>query len=282
MKGLKLLFTATLVLGMLFSTAIVLASPVMQDEGSKPVKTVTPGAKATEKAVDRGPDQPGKKNEPPKAPEKVPPAKGPVQVYQGIVDSVESHSLTLELANGNMVTFTVTDTVKVDVQGVGQATLADVEVGARAMVKARKAADGSLMAISISVFRPKEQKQQRVGIVVEYIPGVSITIAGKAGLHSRGGVTTTFSVTTTSGITGTNGITPTNGITMTVYGITTTYAITAHTVILPAHRASQLAVGMQVTIIAPSAASKGGRLVAQGIIIHPATTTSIEEVEPTR
>jgi len=289
MKGLKLLFTGALVMGMLFSTAIVLASPAALDDGLKPAKTITPGAKATEKAVERGPDQPGKKNEPSKAPEKIPPSKGPkgpVLVYQGIVDSVESQSFTLELANSNTVTFTISNTVKVNVQGVGQATLADVEVGARATVQARKVADGSLIAISISVFRSKSEKQQRVGLVTEYIPGVSITISGKAGLHNRGGVTTTFSITTTNGITmtngitGTNGITPTHGITMTTYGITTTYALTANTKILPANRASQLTVGMTVTIIAPSAASKGGRLVAQGIVIHPATTTDVDEMEP--
>lgn len=275
MKKLRLLCVGMLVLGLLFSTAIVLASPAAADQGSKPVKTTTPGAKATEKANARGPEQPGKPVPGAKATEKADErateksgkadeskkpkeGKGELRVYQGIVDAVGDQSLTLKLSSNAVITVVVSDTVKVNVQGVKpRATLSDVEVGARVLVQVRKAADGSLTAVHINAFPPKPEKRQRVGIVTEYTPGVSITIQGKDGLAGTDGVTTTHTVTTT-------------------------YILTTTTVILPAGRSSQLAVGVRVTIIAPHAAAKGSQLVAQGIVIHPANATDVEEPGATK
>ena len=78
----------------------------------------------------------------------------------------------------------------------------------------------------------KPTKIHRVGVVIAYTPGVSITIQDKNGNEF-------------------------------------TFTLTGETKLLPAERAEELAVGSRVTIIAPRDPASGG-VTVKGIVIHPA------------
>ncbi len=254
MTKLKLLVAGVLVLGLLFSAAVVLASPAAPAPLSRPGKIVTPkapGAVANAKVAVRGSDDQHGNGKPMMV-------VGPVKVFQGTVEAVGSNSLQLKLGSGDVDTFVVSDTVKINIVGVNaNAKLSDVSVGSRALVQAQSGADNSLVAIRIFVFpAPKPEKIQRVGIVTAFTPGVSITIRGPSGVGDENEDEHVMTGTQT---------------------LETTFTVTTATVILPAGRASQLAVGSRVTIVAPNAAAQGGQMVAQIIIVHPAKGADVDK-----
>ncbi len=149
-------------------------------------------------------------------------------------------SLTLILADGRSLTFVVTGDTKIQIPGTGSgSTLADVKVGAQALVQASKSENGSLTALRINIVPGKPQEVHRVGTVTAYTPGVSISIQDKDGDAS-------------------------------------TFALTPDTKILPQDRAAQLAAGARVTIISRRDVA-GGKLTAQGIVIQPAGTPGATE-----
>ncbi len=178
----------------------------------------TPGAKATDKADERATAGLGK-------------LKGQRLTFRGVVANVGGGSLTLTLAGGGSQTFAVTAATRIHIPTLGGgATLADVNVGASALVQVLKN-DASMTALYISVVPGKPQPVHRVGIVTAYTPGASITVQDKKGQSS-------------------------------------TFLITPATKILPAERANQLGVGSFVTIISRRDPT-GGPLTAQGIVVHP-------------
>jgi hypothetical protein len=114
-------------------------------------------------------------------------------------------------------------------------------VGARVLVQAAQAADTQLWTavhVVVQTATSSETESEEttpahvVGTVTAYTAGSSITVQGADGTLA-------------------------------------TYALTATTKILPAARASLLAVGARVTIIA-APASAGGTPTATGIVVHPA------------
>ena len=184
MKPYRIVLALVLMTGLVFSTAhvwagsnqpVVVAKPTQA--GGKPEKT--PGAKATEKAVERATEGKGNGKE----------TKGKKTTYQGMVASVSADSLTVTV-NGAPLTFAITAETKFQIPSFGpSATLAELNVGVRVVVQATQAEDGPLTAVSVHVVPGKPEKIHRVGIVTEYTPEVSITIQGKDG------GTTTFIVT---------------------------------------------------------------------------------------
>jgi hypothetical protein len=112
------------------------------------------------------------------------------------------------------------------------ATIDIIQPGMEAMVQAIRDQDGNLNARSIMVKPDKPTKVHRVGWVMAYAPGESITIQA----HD---------------------------------GNTFTFALAEDVKILPTDRADELAVGSRVTIIAPrNPATPLGA--ANGIVVHPA------------
>ncbi len=245
MKKIQAILTTGLLLGLLFAAANVFAdSQPAAAELAKPTKGEhTPGAKATEKANERGIQEPGN------ASEKTPGAKATEKAneraaegrgnrgqkrmtFKGRVTAAGGESLMLSLANGDSITFVVSDTTKIKVPTLGPgATLADVKPGVQALVQASQAEGDSWTALYISVVPGKPEIVHRVGIVTEYEAGVQITI-------------------------------------LAVDGNSYTFALTADTKILPWHREDLLKVGARVTIISRRDVT-GGELTAQGIVIHP-------------
>jgi hypothetical protein len=153
--------------------------------------------------------------------------------YVGKVGGVDSGSLTINLEDGSSLSFILNDATRIKIPTLGKsAGAADLVVGERVTVRAHLDENGSLVASMILVIPGEPVIVHRVGTVTDYQPGVSITIVDKEG--------NLF-----------------------------TFLVTDQTRILPPDRANQLAVGMRVTIIAPRDVA-GGRLIAQGIVVHPA------------
>ncbi len=172
-----------------------------------------------------------------KATEKATQGKGKRTTYRGAVASVADGSLTLTLADGSSLTFAVSSDTHITVPTLGSgATLSSITPGAQAAVQARQADAGSLTALHIVVAPGKPTIVHRVGVVTAYAAGTSLTLQDKDG--------NAFS-----------------------------FALTSDTKILPQERASELAVGSRVTIIARRDVT-GGPATAQGIVVQPSGTSA--------
>jgi hypothetical protein len=158
--------------------------------------------------------------------------KGKHENFKGTVAAVDSASITLTLRDGSSVTVGLTADTRIKFAGPKASAPQGIEVGMNAMVQAIRDESGNLTARSVMVIPGKPTKIHRVGIVTAYTPGVSITIQDKDGNEF-------------------------------------TFTLTGETKLLPAERASQLAVGSRVTIIAPRDPASGG-VTVKGIVIHPA------------
>lgn len=234
----KKLHTLTLLLvsfGLLFATANVFASPA--GDLAKPNKT--PGPPATHgpenkgnngqgQGHDQGQDQGQGLNQGAGEDQGVPKA-----TYKGVLDSISATNLTLKLASGELVTVALTD--KTQLKGPGgpkrAPTLADLKVGLGLLVQASVASDGQLTALRLQLMPVKPVQAHHVGTVTAYTPGQSITIQAKD-------------------------------------GTSVTYTLTEATKLLPAEHASEIAVGRQVTIIAPRSLNFGETLTATGVVLH--------------
>ena len=152
--------------------------------------------------------------------------------YRGTITAVSASSLTISLEDGSSKTFILNSDTHIKVPTLGRsATAANLKTGMQVNVNATQAEGGQLTARIVLVVPGKPALIHRVGMVIAYTPGASLTI------QARDGGTTTF-------------------------------LITADTKILPAERASQLAVGVRVTVIAPRDVT-GGALTAAGIVVNP-------------
>lgn len=148
------------------------------DAGPKPQKT--PGAKATEKAIERATEGKGRKR----------------FTFHGLVGSVGAGSLTLTNAkDGLSYTFSVTAETKINVSSAGnRGTLADVTAGGQALVQAMQGDGDTWTAVHIVVqnaagTEPETEAEHTVGTVTAYTAGVSITVQG------ADGTSTTYTLT---------------------------------------------------------------------------------------
>lgn len=181
----------------------------------------TPGAQATARAIQRATEGIGNQH-------------GKRVNYRGTIASADAASLTLTLANGSSVTFSLTADTRIRIPTLGQTAAAPALMpGAKAGVHAAQDETGALTALAVLVIPAKPVRAHRVGTVTDYQPGASLTIQATD-------------------------------------GNTYTFLLTTATEILSADRADQLADGARVTVIAPRDVT-GGVLTARGVIIHPAS-----------
>jgi len=181
---------------------------------------------------------------------------GKKEHFRGEVTAVDAASLTIKLASGEELVFTLNNQTifKIPTLGPG-ATWEQLNVGVTVMVQAvmpketstetpvateEVVASGTpvvsgLTAIKVLVVPGKPARIHRVGEVTVYEAGKSITIKAKDGQEY-------------------------------------TFVVTDATKILPAERADQLVVGAFVTIISPRDVT-GGPLTAQGIVVHDKSDT---------
>jgi hypothetical protein len=196
------------------------SAPAFYSEAAAP-KTRTP--KATREVVTKLPKE--KATKAAKAP------KPKKENFSGEVLAVGIGSLTIKSKTGQSVTFTVNEDTSVKIPSLKGATLEDIRIGVRVMVRAVKEEDGTYTALQVSVSPGKPAPKHHVGEVTAYAAGASITILAHDGNEY-------------------------------------TFLITGETKILPADRADELAVGRRVTIISPRDVT-GGPNTAAGIVVHP-------------
>lgn len=233
MKRISVLIVLLAILGLFFTATQVLASPAESVDAKKtPVHTPgaqatvnaakTPGAQATARAIQRATEGIGNQH-------------GKRVNYRGTIASADAASLTLTLADGSSVTFSLTADTRIRIPTLGQTAAAAPALipGAKAGVHAAQDETGALTALAVLVIPGKPVRAHRVGTVTDYQPGASLTIQATD-------------------------------------GNTYTFLLTTATEILPADRANQLAAGARVTVIAPRDVT-GGVLTAKGVIIHPAS-----------
>ena len=209
----KLIVTLVVLTALVLVSTQVYASP----QGKKP--NITPGANATRVAELHAAGLTGNPN-------------GKPENYRGQIQAVDAGSITLLLKDGTSVTILLDAQTRIRIPTKRDATAADLKVGMKAMVQARRATDDSLTAKAVVAIPGKPAKLHRVGIVTAYTEGTSITIKDKDGVEYS-------------------------------------FLINADTRILPAERIDLLKVGARVTIICPRDVT-GGDPLAAGIVIHPA------------
>ena len=198
------------------------SSPALYSEAAAP-RTRTP--KATREVVTKMPKEKATRTTKVLKPKKV--------NFSGEVIEVGAGSLTIKSKTGEAVAFTVNEDTSVKIPTLKDATLADIPIGVRALVRAIQEEDGTYTALAISVSPGKPAPKHHVGEVTAYEEGVLITILAHDGNEY-------------------------------------TFLITEETKILPAERADELAVGRRVTIISPRDVT-GGPFTAAGIVVHPET-----------
>ena len=173
--------------------------------------------------------------------------------FSGEVLSVSEGGLTVKEKGGEEFFVLVNGDTRISIPSLGkEATLADINVGARVVVRAIEEEDGSLTALAVSVSPGKPAPRHHVGVVTAYEAGASITILAHDGNEY-------------------------------------TFLITEETKILPAERAEELAVGSRVNVISPRDVT-GGPLTAAGIVVQskadaeeetPGTPTATPTPSPT-
>ncbi len=168
MKKIWFLVTILTLLGLFFATTQVLASPAAL---AAPKKTPdhTPGAQATQGAIERATQGVGKPN-------------GKHVNYRGTIAAVDVSSLTLTLKDGSSLTFILNSDTRIKIPTLGRAaTAADLLAGMQVNVNATQDNAGVLTARIVLVVPGKPTLTHRVGIVTVYTAGSSISIQAKDG-----------------------------------------------------------------------------------------------------
>ncbi len=176
--------------------------------------------------------------------------------FRGVVSEVGDASFVLDVG-GTMITFMVDEKTQIKIPTLGNdAELSMLNVGVKASVQAvellapetppegesavqQEQEPNGYLALKVQVIPGKPERIHRVGVVVNYQPGMSITIQAKD---------------------------------MQLY----TFLLTETTKILPKDRVDELAVGVWVTIISRRDPT-GDPLTAQGIVVHPKTEEGVSE-----
>jgi hypothetical protein len=220
MKYLAIATASLLLLSAVWVGAEASPAPAVIADAAAP-KTRTP--KATREVVTKIPKEKATKTTKVPKPKKV--------NFSGEVLAVGDASLTIKTKTGEEVSLLVSEDTSVKIPTLKGATLADIQVGVRVLVRAAVEEGGAFTALQISVSPGKPAPKHHVGEVTKYETGVSITILAHDGNEY-------------------------------------TFLITEETKILPADRADELAVGRRVTIISPRDVT-GGPFTAKGIVVHP-------------
>jgi hypothetical protein len=168
MKKYRLLLFLTLSMALLLVTSQAFASPADLQQGKNTPGPNTPGAKATEKAIENANKHAGNPH-------------GKHENYKGIVSALDSSSITLTLRDGSSVTVGLSADTRMKFPGPKLSEPTSILPGMNAMVQAVRDPGGNLIARDVMVIPGKPSKIHRVGIVTSYVAGSSITIQDKDG-----------------------------------------------------------------------------------------------------
>ncbi len=167
MKKYRVLLFLTLSMALLIATTQAFASPVNLQGNHTPGPN-TPGAKATEKAIDNATKQAGNPH-------------GKHENYKGTVSAVDSTSLSLTLRDGSSVTVGLSADTRMKFPGPKDSAPTSIQTGVTAMVQAIRDQSGNLIARSVMLIPGKPTKIHRVGVVTAYDAASSISIQDKDG-----------------------------------------------------------------------------------------------------
>lgn len=156
--------------------------------------------------------------------------------WRGVITFIDCTvpTMTVDTGGGNSVIFALTTDTKVGIGSMRNGSCLDLVVGEKVMVQGTDDGQGNLTATAVRAVPGKPTQVHRVGIVSDYVPGVSITILAHDGNYYS-------------------------------------FLVGPNTKILPTDRANELAVGRLVTIIARRFFG-AGPWPAQGIVVHPEGT----------
>ena len=161
------------------------------------------------------------------------PAQGTLDLT-GLVKSVSPDQVTLTLGDGSDVVVQLGSAAQAQVSANGLGTtLSNLLTNQQVNILAHTGTNQSLIADNIQVVADASATPHRVGVVTDYQPGVSLTIADSTGQSS-------------------------------------TFQLTADTRILPVDNTSQLGTGSHVTVMTNNSNNGAGPLTATGIVVHPA------------
>lgn len=254
-----------MIVGLVFSVAQVSASSNYSSGEEQPVvlkKTPQPKTNpGLEKKADKQAEQELRASEKAtqqaeKLAERLEKKAGKKVHFRGVVTEVGETSFVLDVG-GTLITFMVDEKTQIKIPTLGKtADLTALNVGVKASVQAVEMLEEappaeseavvqqeepavSYLALKVQVIPGKPERIHRVGVVINYQEGVSITIQAKD---------------------------------MQLY----TFLLTETTKILPKDRVDELQVGVWVTIISRRDPT-GGPLTAQGIVVHPKTDEDVTE-----
>ncbi|MBA4419782.1 MAG: hypothetical protein C0391_01400 [Anaerolinea sp.] len=155
-------FTLTVILFVLFAFTTQAYTNPLNRINPKNTHTPqkTPGARATENAIERA--------------ERL---KGKPEHYKGTILAVDANSITLD-AGGNSITAILNADTRIAVPGKPGGEL---QAGQTAVLKGRRDESDNLVASAVQVIPGKPQRGHFVGTVTAYAPGTSITIQPRKG-----------------------------------------------------------------------------------------------------
>ncbi len=159
---------AVVMLMLLGAVSTAVASPADGWTG-KPTQDKTPGARATQAAIDKETREAGK-------------GKQKLNL-SGVVEAVDEGSITLKLEDGSLKTCAVDEGTRIKIPGNQEAALDDIATGSKAHLQAEDDDKGCL-ALKINTIPGKPEKKHHVGTVSAYEGGVSISITAKDGTEA--------------------------------------------------------------------------------------------------
>ena len=167
MKTKRIILTSALIIALLMiSSQSMAAANTLNAKATPPGAVKTPGAMATQKAVEKAGETKGN-------------SKGKHENYKGTITAADAGSITLELKDGSSVSIILTEETDFHIPTKKDASASGLEIGMTAMVQAVRGEDDSLTARKVILVPGKPAKIHRVGIITAYAAGASITIQSK-------------------------------------------------------------------------------------------------------
>ena len=176
MKKILIVASVVTLVGLVFATSRVLASPPAMADMKKSADH-TPGPRATQDKNNQNEDKDDRHNS-----KNNNDMHGKRLNFRGIIDTVDASNLSITLEDGSSAAFLLTTNTIIKIPKLGHgATAADLIPGMQVNVNATRDNAGVMTARMVHVIPGKPMLIHRVGIVTDYQPGHSISILAKDG-----------------------------------------------------------------------------------------------------
>lgn len=171
MKKMFVVTSIVLLMALFLSVTQVFALTTFEEK--KPTDQ-TPGAKATEKAVEKSNEMPGMGKEK---------ENGKKFHFRGVISAVAAETLTIKLEDGSSQAFKLSSSVKIMIPTLGkEASATDLKPEMQVNIQAEMK-DGGYEARMVQVIPGKPTKVHHVGVVTAYTAGTSLKVKDKDGVE---------------------------------------------------------------------------------------------------